>query len=62
MTYEQLVQKLDNWWAAWGTSSNATSNPTELLEIGESDGIAEIKQIIKDAGGHPDPPPPRIRP
>lgn len=61
MTKEELVSKLDTWYNTWGTDSNATSNQGELFEIGDR-AIAEFKQILSDADGHPDPPPPRIHP
>lgn len=60
MTKEQLVSKLDAWWANWASTSNATSDQEERIDIGET-AIADFKEILLEAGGHPLPPPPRIR-
>lgn len=61
MTKEELVSKLDTFWADWASQSNATNDDRELLAIGDQ-AIVDFAKILKDAGGHPDPPPPRIHP
>ena len=44
----------------WATSSNATTKQGELFLICEQF-ISDLDGGIAMAGGHPDPPPPRVR-
>ena len=61
MTKAEGFDKIDELRATWSSKSNATTDRDELITICEQF-IAGMDETLGLAGGHPDPPPPRIRP
>lgn len=60
MTPEDFLNKMGDLYATWAKDSNATSDPTERLEICEQF-ITDFVEALTLAGGHPEPPYPRVR-
>lgn len=61
MTFTELLGKISDLRDEWATKSNATTDRDELMAICEQY-IADMDKTLGLAGGHPDPPQPRIRP
>lgn len=60
MTPEDFLKAMGELYATWAKDSNETSDPTERLEICEQF-ITGFVATLTSAGGHPEPPPPRVR-
>ncbi len=61
MTKEESFDAIAAMRDTWATDSNATSDQTRLFELGEA-AIEQLDKLLTTGGGHPQPPPPRIRP
>lgn len=60
MTADEFLTRMDELRASWATQSNATEDEGELISLCEQF-IGEMDKALGAAGGHPTPPPPRIR-
>lgn len=45
----------------WATNSNETGDQERLYSLADIF-ISQMDSLLEDAGYHPDPPPPRVRP
>ena len=60
MTPAEFLTRMSDLRALWAKDTNATPDPTQRAVISERF-ITDFDNALTLAGGHPEPPPPRVR-